>query len=183
MDINNGDIIKAAGRIIVQSGIPGLTMDTLMQEPEIAGKKLPKEIESESELFELLLLDFEQEIKALVTAIANQKTAPDEEISLLFKGLYKLFKHNQWYLDLVFDPDLMLRCTKAEDIIIGVKRLAKSYLTRLIQSGKSEEVFATTESTDMLVNEILESFRALINDWQLADKMIKDIKFAQAAKD
>jgi len=182
MITSNIDIIKAAGRIIVQSGIQGLTMDTLRQEPEIFGKRLPKEIENESALFELLLLDFEQEISVLVTAIAKQKTAPDEEISLLFKGLYKLFKQNQWYLDLAFDPDLLLRCTKAEDTIFRIKRMAKSYLTRLIQRGKREGVFAIAESTPVLVNEILESFRALINDWQLADKMIKDIQYIQPAK-
>ncbi|MCK9450202.1 MAG: hypothetical protein M0Q90_00735 [Bacteroidales bacterium] len=183
MTTSNKDIINAAGRIIVQSGILGLTLDRLMQEPEIGRKRLPKEIESESGLFELLLQDFEQEVSVLVTAIANQKTAPDEEISLLFKGLYKLFKHNQWYLDLAFDPDLISRCAKAENIIFRIKWMAKSYLTRLIQRGKREEVFSITKSTSVLVNEILESFRALINDWQLADKMIKDIKYVQPAKD
>lgn len=180
---SNEDIIKAAGRIMVHSGIAGLTLDTLMQEPEIAGKRLPKEMKSESDLFELLLLDFERELKALVSGIATQKDHPDKEIGLLFKGLYELFKKNQWYLDLIFDPALKARCTKAEDIIFRVKRMAKSYLTRLIQRGKREEVFATFESTHVLVNEILESFRAMMNDWQLTEKMIKDIKYAQAAKD
>ncbi|MDY0076640.1 MAG: hypothetical protein RBR87_05115 [Bacteroidales bacterium] len=183
MITSNIDIIKAAGRIIVRSGIPGLTMETLKQEPEIFGKRLPKEIENESKLFELLLLEFELEISVLVTAITKQKTAPDEEISLIFKGLYKLFKHNHWYLDLAFDPDVLLRCAKAEDIIFRIKRLAKSYLNRLIQRGKKEDIFAITESTPVLVNEILEGFRALINDWQLADKMIKDIQYVQPAKD
>ncbi len=183
MATNNEDIIKAAGRIMVHSGIPGLTMDALMEEPEIAGKRLPKEIESESDLIELLLLDFERELKALVTGIAAKQKSPDNEIALLFKNLYDLFKHNQWYLDLVFDPAIKVRCTKAEDIILGVKRVAKSYLTRLIQRGKREEVFATSESTYVLVNEILESFRALMNDWQLTEKMIKDLKYAQAVKD
>jgi hypothetical protein len=55
-------------------------------------------------------------------------------------------------------------------------------LTRLIQSGKMEKVFSITKSINMLDNEIPESFRALINDWQLADKRIKDSKFVQAAK-
>ena len=183
MATSNEDIIKAAGRILVHSGISGLTIYTLRQDPEIAGKRLPKGIESESDLFELLLLDFERELKTLVSGIAVQKEAPDKEIGLLFKGLYDLFKHNQWYLDLVFDPAISVKCTKAEGIIFRVKRVAKSYLTRLIEGGKSEELFATTESTHVLVNEILESFRALMNDWQLADKMIKDLKHAQTAKD
>ena len=183
MATNNEDIIKAAGRIMVHSGIPGLTMDALRQEPEIAGKKLVREIENESELIELLLHDFERKLKALVLGIAAQKESPDKEIGLLFKSLYDLFKRNQWYLDLVFDPEIRVRCKKAEDIILGVKRMARNYLIRLIQNGKKEELFATTESTHALVNEILESFRAMMNDWQLAEKMIKDIKYAQAIKD
>lgn len=176
------DAIKAAGRIMVHSGITGLTMGKLTQELEIAGKLLPKEIESESELFELLLLDFEWELRALVIGIATQTDHPDKEIGLLFKGLYDLFKKNQWYLDLVFDPALEERCTKAEDIIFKIKAMAKSYLTRLIVRGKKDEVFATFESTHVLVNEILESFRAMMNDWQLTEKMIKDIRFKQTAK-
>ncbi len=183
MTTSNEDIIKAAGRIMVHSGIPGLTMDALMREPEIAGKKFSKEIMSESDLFELLLHDFERKLKALVTGIATKQKAPDKEITLLFKSLYDLFKCNQWYLDLVFDPVISVRCTKAEDIIFGVKRVARNYLTRLIQRGKREEMFATTENTYVLVDEILESFRAMMNDWQLTEKMIKDLKQAQAVKD
>lgn len=182
MTNSNEDTIKAAGRIMIHSGIAGLTMGTLMQELEIAGKILPKEIESESELFELLLRNFESELRVLVIEIATQTDHPDEEIGLLFNGLYELFKKNQWYLDLVFDPVLEKRCTKAEGIIFKIKAMAKSYLIRLIARGKREEVFATTENTDMLVNEILESFRALMNDWQLTEKMIKDIKYEQTAK-
>ena len=183
MTTSNEDIIKAAGRIMVHSGIPGLTMDSLRQEHEIAGKRLPKEIESESDLFELLLRDFERELKAMVTGVADKHKQPDKEIALLFKSLYDLFKYNQWYLDLVFDPAISVRCTKAEDIISGVKRVARNYLTRLIQRGKREEMFSTTENTWVLVDEILESFRAMMNDWQLTEKMIKDIKKAQAVKD
>ncbi|MBV2247957.1 MAG: hypothetical protein KUL83_12375 [Lentimicrobium sp.] len=183
MEASNKDVIKAAGRIMVNTGIAGLTLDSLRQEGEIAGKRLPKEIVSESDLFELLFRDFERELKALVTGIAIKHKPPDKEIALLFKSLYDLFKYNQWYLDLVFDPAISVRCPKAEDIIFGVKRVARNYLTRLIQRGKREEMFATTENTWVLVDEILESFRAMMNDWQLTEKMIKDIKQAQTVKD
>jgi len=183
MNASNIDIIKAARRNIVRFGIPGLTLDTLMQEPEIFGKKLPKEISSENGLLKLLHLDFEQEISVLATAVTKYKKAPDEEISLLFKGLYKLFNHNLYYLGLAFDPDVPLKRTKAEDIIFRKISLVKSYLTRWIQRTKTEDVFKIPESILVLVNEILKNFRARINDRQQADKMIKDIQNIQPAKD
>ncbi|GAB1405383.1 hypothetical protein MASR1M74_25640 [Lentimicrobium sp.] len=179
----NEDVIKAAGRIMAHSGIAGLSLDALKKEFSMARKRFPRGINNDGDLFELMLLDFEEKLRALVSEISLKNNHPDQEITLLFKGLYDMFKQHQWYLDLVFDKSLLLRCRKADDILFRVRRVAKSYLTRLIQRGKHNGQFASTESTYVLVNEILESFRALMNDWQLTEKMIKDIRYAQKVKD
>jgi hypothetical protein len=142
MVMNNEDIIKAAGRIMARSGTVGLTVDALHQEPELAENELLQEINNENEIFELMLRHLERELKYRVNAISAQNEPPEKEISQLFNILYDLFKQNPWYPHLIFDPEVSARCTKADEIIFRVKRVAKNYLVGLVKQRQRRNVYA-----------------------------------------
>jgi hypothetical protein len=129
------DFIRAKRRIIVQFSNPGIMMESLMQQPEIAWKKLHMEEEGESEPFEPLFLDFEEEVRVIETAPTNLKTALNEAIDYIIACLYRLVKHIHSYFDLAF-LRLMQRYRQFRDSIFWVKRDEKSYLSFLIRSGK-----------------------------------------------
>lgn len=140
--MNNEDIIQAAGRIIARSGNVGLTVDALHQEPELAENELLKEINNENEVFELMLRHLERELKYRVNAISAQNKPPEKEISQLFNILYDLFKQNPWYPHLIFDPQVSARCTKADEIIFRVKRVAKNYFVGLVKQQQRKNAHA-----------------------------------------
>jgi hypothetical protein len=61
--------------------------------------------------------------------------------------------------------------------------MAKKYLAGLIERGKAQKVFTINTKTKILVKEILGSFKALMNDMQLANKMVRDLKKYQSVNE
>lgn len=183
MDSKNEDVIKAAGRIIVVSGAQALTINTLFQEPEMKGKSFLRRLKDDEDIYELLLLNFEVEIIELIGAISVECETPDKELELLFKRLYALFKKKPWNLILIFDNNLSKRYKWFDKNIFRIKNMAKNYLTDLIDRGKKEKVFTTSEDTKILVRDILSSFSLLMSDYQLGWKMINNLKNLQSNHD
>ncbi|HDR51120.1 MAG TPA: hypothetical protein ENN90_05785 [Mariniphaga anaerophila] len=183
MDSKNEDVIKAAGRIIVMSGTQALTINTLFREPEIKGKSFLRSLKDDEDIYEILLLNFEIELIELIGGISVKCETPDKELELLFKRLYVLFKKKPWNLALIFDNNLSKRYKWFDKSIFRIKNMAKNYLTDLIDRGKKEKVFATSEDTKILVRYILSSFSSLRNDYQLGWKIIADLKNLQSTQD
>jgi len=97
--------------------------------------------------------------------------------------LHRLFKQKPYYLTVIFDKDLRHQYSGADQIISRIKDMAKKYLAGLIDRGKAQKIFTIDTETKILVKEILGSFQALMNDMQLADKMVRDLKKYQSATD
>lgn len=176
-------IIQASGRLLVEKGPEKFTLRKLSQQQEIKGIDLFAFFRKEEEIFEELLLNLEKELKELVDGISSGQNAPAEEFEMFFKQLHQLFKQKPYYLTVIFDKDLRRQYSGAEEIISRIKGVAKEYLSSLIARGKAQNVFTINTKTKVLVKEILGSFQALMNDMQLSDKMVRNLKKYQSVTD
>lgn len=183
MDSKNTEIIEAAGRIIMKSGTKGLSLDALLCEPKIKEKNYLKNLKNKEDIFEVLLLNFEVELIGLLVNVAKEGNSPDVELEVLFKRLYALFETKPWNLSLIFDNNLLESYSWFKKSILRIRLAARYYLTRLVERGKKERIFKTPVNTNLLVKGILESFRSLMNDYQLGHKMISDLKKFQQCQD
>lgn len=183
MNSKDTEVIKAAGRIISISGTKGLSLNALLNEPEIKGKNFLDKFKDEEDIYEILLMNFEIELIELFVNVAKEGNKPDAEIELLFKKLYALFEARPWYLSLIFDYNLQQRYAWFENSILRIRKSARSYLIDLIARGKKEKIFKNSLNTNLLVKGILVSFRSLMNDYQLGQKVISDIKRLQKSQD
>lgn len=169
-------IIEASGKLLTESGPGAFTLKKLSKQPEMLEFDIFTLVKNEEQIFEQLLLQLEKELTAIVVEISSVHDSPVLEFELLFKRLHKLFKQYPYYLTVIFDTDLPRQYSGAVKIITRIKGVAKSYLTGLIDRGKAQKVFTIGTSTRVLVKEILGSFQALMNDMQLADRMVRDLK-------
>lgn len=167
----------------MESGTEDFSLEKLSKQSEIKGFDLFVLFRKEEEIFEELLLNLEKEIKELVDGISSGQDAPSEEFEMLFKQLHRIFKQKPYYLTLIFDKDLPRQYNDADKIISRIKDMAKEYLAGLIDRGKAQKVFTIGTETKVLVKEILGSFQALMNDMQLTDKMVRDLKKHQSFTD
>jgi hypothetical protein len=176
-------MIETSGKLLAENGLGAFTLDVLSKQPEMQGFDIFTLLRNEEEVFEQLLLQLEKELKELVNGISSGQDSPAEEFELLFKQLHRLFKQKPYYLSVIFDKDLHRQYCGAEEIISRIKGVGKGYLAELIDRGKAQKVFKIKTETKILVKEILGSFQALMNDMQLADKMVRDLKKYQSATD
>jgi hypothetical protein len=176
-------MIEATGRLLIKNGPGAFTLDVLSKQPEVQGFDIFTLVRNEEEIFEQLSLQLEKELKKMVDGIFSGQDSPAEEFEMLFKQLHRIFKQKPYYLIVIFDKDLRHQYSGADQIISRIKGMAKGYLAGLIDRGKAQKVFAINTETNVLVKEILSSFQALMNDIQLADKMVRDLKKYQSATD
>jgi len=175
--------MEASGRLLAENGPGAFSLEILSKQPEMKGFDIFSLVRKEEQIFKQLLLQLEIELKAIMDEITSGQDAPALEFEMLFKQLHWLFKKKPYYLSVIFDKDLHQRYRDAEEIISRIKRVAKGYLTGLIDRGKAQKVFLINTETKVLVDEILGSFQALMNDMQLANKMVRDLKKYQSATD
>jgi hypothetical protein len=176
-------VIEASGRLLTEVGPGTFSLEKLSKRPEMKGFDIFTLVRKEEQIFIQFLLQLEKELKAIVDEITSGQDDPALEFEMLFKQLYRLFKQKPYYLTVIFDRDLRLQYRGAETIISRIKGEARGYLTGLIDRGKAQKVFTINTETKVLVKEILGSFQALMNDMQLANKMIRDLKKYQSATD
>lgn len=176
-------IIRSCGRLITGSGPEGFTLEKLSHQPELEGIDISNIIQNEEDIFNMILKNLEKELKILVEGISSFQDGPPEEIELLFKRLHQLFKQKPYYLELIFDKELRQEYHSVDKIISRIKKTAVRFLSGLINRGKEQKVFTSKINATVLVKKILGSFRALMNDLQLAGKMVRDLKKYQSVTD
>lgn len=183
MKIKKRIIIEKAGEIVMRLGIESLTITTIAQELDVGKDELSVFISKDSDVFLLLFNELENELMDLLEEFAYKKHSPQLELQRLFTRLYAFFHQKPYYLELVFDECLMERADSIRESFLRIRRLAGAYLCRLINEGKKVKVFTTTQSTKLLVNGILSSFRLLMRDEQLMNEMIRKFGALKLQKD
>jgi hypothetical protein len=176
-------MMETSGKLLAENGPEAFTLDVLSKQSEMQGFDIFTLVRNEEKIFEQLLLEMEKELKAIMKEISTRQDDPALEFEMLFKQLHRLFKQKPYYLTVIFDKDLRHYYSGSDQIISRIKGVAKKYLAGLIDRGKAQKVFKIKTETKILVKEILGSFQALMNDMQLANKMVRDLKKYQSASD
>lgn len=151
--------------------------------PALEGYDIFTLVKKEEALMKDLLIGLENEIHGILNENSRKTLNPQQELEILFRRLYALFQESPHYLTLIFEKDLRHHCTEADEIISRMKESASGYLKGVINRGKDQVIFSVQVPTDVLVRDILGSFRGLMNDVRLAEKMIADLKKFQTEND
>ncbi|MBK7213216.1 MAG: TetR/AcrR family transcriptional regulator [Bacteroidales bacterium] len=175
MNLEKEDIIEAAGRLVLQSGINELSIEELELKMGISHAELSKYLKRDKDIPIMLLVSLETKIMQLIKDVAISNLSPEDELQALFKILNKLFEQSPFYLVLIFDKHLAERDSEILVIMRRIIKRAENFLLQVINKGKHENIFQAEVKTRYLVNRILVSFRLLMNEQRLAESLVRDI--------
>lgn len=175
MEFKKTDIIDAAGRIILQSGINALTIEELALKMGAPYDEFSMYFKKDSNILVMLLINFEGEIKTIITDVTNRKLSPEEELQCLFKKLYKLFGQKPYYLPIILSTEVTENNADLHNILERIKTAVEMHLLQVINKGKHKKLFVTETRTRLLVNRILGSFRLLMNEQRVTTDLIRKI--------
>ena len=176
METAKSEISTKAAQILMQKGLKALTLPNLAAELGVTENQLSRDIKNVDGLILMLLMEFEVQINEYVQVITNHVETADDKFKLLFKGLYYLFMQKPHYLFLLFDKDHNMRDDQIKECVARIKKAAELCLTGVLNAGKRENSFKTKASTAVLVENILTSFRSLMQQEQRINEMALELK-------
>ncbi len=182
MKAQENEIIEKAAGIIVNSGVEELTVHNLADKLQIKESQLYQQLTNDEDIYLLLLLNLENDIVNLLKGI-EQSDSPESQLKILFKKLYFFFIQKPYYLDIIFDKNLKNRDKRFMDTFLRIRKLAKNYLTEVINKGKTENTFKTRVPTSVLAGKILTDFRTFMKDEQRFHEVILEMKKLQTSKE
>lgn len=176
MEIIKKDIVDAAGTIVTEAGIGFLTTEGLATKMGIDYKILYNYFKSDADIMVFLLINLNHEIKTLVNEAESNNMSPEVELKLLFENVFNFFIKKPYYLAIVLSLEQDKTGDSTRKILINIETVIRNYLLDIIDKGKKEEIFKTKRTPATLANTILRSFRSLMNQENLMNKMVRDFR-------
>lgn len=183
MELRNTDMVEAAGRIINRSGINALSIEEMSREMGTAQDTLLFYFKKDDDILILLLRRLENEIKQFVSDANTRDLSSEEELQTLFETLIDLFGQKPYYLSIIFSTELSDKDSAIQEILQRIKTTAKIHLVKIIHHGKKDKNLQTKKTSKHLANNILGSFRALMNEQRVIDNMVRDIEILKKTHD
>jgi len=180
MESKKTEMVEAAGRIILESGINALTIDTLAFRMEILHSELSIYFEKDNDILKMMLFSLDNEIQKLINTLVASNQSPEEELQNLFKDLYELFNRKPYYLSLIFSTELTEMDSELYDILLRIRTAAEMYLLQVITQGKNKKIYNTKTNSRSLVNRILVSFRLLMNEQMVSINLVRNLKMLRS---
>ena len=162
------EIIKASGKILMESGIAGLTTKNLAREMHFSESALYRHFKNKEAIVTLLIAYLSENITQRFDVIINTKQLPEEKFKALFKSQFSYFKQNPCFINIVLSDGLI---DNSEEVKNAIQQLLQTNFIRfnsLIKGGQETGVFRTVIASEELVHIVMGTFRLQMLKWKLA---------------
>lgn len=163
------EIIEAAGEILTESGLAGLTTKNLAAKMGFAESALYRHFKSKEEVIVTMLQYLAADMdKRLTTSVAKLDN-PVEKIKAVFNNQFDFFQKHPHFLVAVFSDGLLAESKKINAAIMQIMATKRKHLLPIIKQGQLEGVFETSAPAEDLLHIIMGSFRLHMLQWRMTD--------------
>ncbi len=162
------EIIEAAGEILTESGIAGLTTKNLAAKMGFAESALYRHFKGKEEIILTMLRYLAKDMDKRLTNSAKDIDSPKEKLNAVFNNQFEFFKKNPHFLVAIFSDGLLEESKAINEAIRQIMGTKRSHLLQIIQQGQKQRQFTDTLSADELVHIIMGSFRLHMLQWRLS---------------
>jgi TetR/AcrR family transcriptional regulator, fatty acid metabolism regulator protein len=163
------EIIEAAGEILTESGIAGLTTKNLAAKMGFAESALYRHFKGKEEIILTMLRYLAKDMDNRLTTSASDIDSPKEKLIAVFNNQFEFFKKNPHFLVAIFSDGLLEESKAINEAILQIMGTKRKHLLQIIQQGQKQKQFTDTLSADDLVHIIMGSFRLHMLQWRLSD--------------
>lgn len=162
------EIIEAAGEILTESGIAGLTTKNLAAKMGFSESALYRHFKGKEEIILTMLRYLAMDMDSRLTNSANDIDSPREKLIAVFTNQFEFFKKNPHFLVAVFSDGLLEESQAINEAILQIMGTKRKHLLQIIQQGQKQKQFTDKLSADELVHIIMGSFRLHMLQWRLS---------------
>jgi TetR/AcrR family transcriptional regulator, fatty acid metabolism regulator protein len=178
------EIIEAAGKILTELGINGLTTKNIAAKMDFGESALYRHFPSKEEIIRTMLQYLKQNMDERLTACIAHINAPDEQLIAVFNNQFDYFKDNPHFLVAIFSEGLLEKNEAINKTIMDIMSVKKGHLFKIVVLGQEKKVFNTQLPPEDLVHIIMGAFRLQMLQWRMSgftfDLKIKGNKLIQS---
>jgi AcrR family transcriptional regulator len=162
------EIIQAAGKILTESGVGGLTIKNLAKEMQFSESALYRHFKCKEDIIVATLKYLEKTLDELYEHAVKPDDTPEEKLVQLFLQKFRFFKANPHFAVVVFSDGLMESSEAVNKAIHGTFKVKQRHLNPIIEQGQATGVFTNELSADQLIHLIMGSVRLQMLKWRIA---------------
>lgn len=179
------EIIEAAGKILTNSGVSGLTIKNLAKEMKFSESAIYRHFTSKEEIIIAMLDYLANNIDERLTKDISDNQTPEEQFTTLFQSQFTFFKQNPHFVVAVFSDGLLEESQRINETISKIMGVKMKHLMPIVNEGQKNDVFTNSITSDELMHIVMGTFRLQMFKWrvsnfqleinEIGDKMIKSV--------
>lgn len=163
------EIIEAAGRILSESGVGGLTIKNLAKAMKFSESAIYRHFESKEEIVVAMLNYLAENMDERLTRVISDQKNPAENLHTIFSEQFSFFSRNPHFVVAVFSDGLMEESQKINAAILRIMQVKIKNLLPVIMQGQQEGFFTAAIPPEELIHIIMGSFRLQMFKWRIAN--------------
>ncbi|MEZ4945048.1 MAG: TetR/AcrR family transcriptional regulator [Cyclobacteriaceae bacterium] len=162
------EIIEAAGEILTQSGLAGLTTKNLAAKMGFSESALYRHFKSKEDIVLTMLKYLAMDMDERFAKTISNFESPQEKLKALFNSQFNFFKQKPHFMIAVFSDGLLEASQEISKAIIKIMAITKKHLIQIIKEGQKQHQFTNDVPVEDLVHIIMGSFRLHMLQWHMS---------------
>ena len=163
------EIIEAAGRILTNSGVGGLTIKNLAKEMQFSESAIYRHFVSKEQIIIAMLEYLADNMDERYSLAMNKELNPEEKFIVLFHNQFSFFDTNQHFVVAVFSDGLMEESQSINETIMKIMAVKIKHLKPIILAGQQQDIFRNDISTEELIHIVMGTMRLQMYKWRVAN--------------
>jgi AcrR family transcriptional regulator len=163
------EIIEAAGEILTESGLAGLTTKNLAAKMGFGESALYRHFKGKEEIIVTMLQYLSADMDKRLTDCVAKLDDPVEKLKAVFNNQFDFFAKNPHFLVAVFSEGLLEESKKINAAIMQLMATKRKHLLPIIKQGQLEGIIEISASAEDIMHIIMGSFRLHMLQWRITD--------------
>ena len=166
ISIRQLEIIEAAGKILTEKGINGLTTRKLAQEMNFSESALYRHFSNKEEIIVCMLNYLGLNMDQHSTELENKN--PIEQLKNFFQNQFRFFESQPYFVIAVFSEGLLEESEKINHAIKSLMNKRMQLLKPIIQIGQEKGAITNDLDSDELIHILMGSVRLFMLKWRMS---------------
>lgn len=163
------EIIEAAGKILTESGVNGLTTKNLAEKVGFGESALYRHFKGKEEIIVTMLHYLAANMDERYTKAITADQTTEEKFRTLFQNQFTFFHKNPHFVVAVFSDGLMEESQRINDAILRIMAIKTKHLMPIVLEGQQNGTFTNDLAAEELLHIIMGAFRLQMYKWRVAN--------------
>jgi AcrR family transcriptional regulator len=163
------ELIEAAGKILTQNGVKGLTTKNLAKEMDFSEAAIYRHFGSKEKIIVAMLEFIAASMDERYTVAMANDESPEKKFKQLFQNKFNFFKSNPHFVVAVFADGLLEESDLINHTILKIMAVKIKHLKPIIEEGQKDGVFTRSVPAEDLIHIVMGGIRLQMYKWRIAN--------------